>query len=286
MSIAVSGASGALGRATAELLLDRVDPGELVLTTRRPEALADLAGRGARVRAADFDDPASLVEALHGVEKLLLVSTDAVGRRVPQHRAAIEAAERAGVGHVVYTSVPSPGPDNPALVVPDHLGTEAALRESSVAWTFLRNNLYSHLQEPTVAAAARTGRLTTNGGTGGAAYVDRRDCAAVAAAVLTQDGHEGRAYDVTGPDAVTAADLARIAGEIAGSEVSVADLDDAAFERHLLAAGLPEVLAQLTVSFGAATRLGYLGTVTDTVQRLTGVAPRAAGDLLRAATVS
>lgn len=203
MTIAITGASDLLGRATAELLQGSVDPHDAVLTTREPAALADLAARGAHVRRADFTDPATLSGAFAGVERLLIVSTDAVGTRLDGHRAAVTAA--AGVGHVVHTSFPEPVPTDPALVVADHAGTEAALADSGTAWTVLRNSLYAHTQVPVVEQAAASGQLVTSADDGATAYVTREDCAAVAAAVLAHGGHAGRAYDVTGPRAWTAA---------------------------------------------------------------------------------
>ncbi|NEB13962.1 hypothetical protein G3I32_34905 [Streptomyces coelicoflavus] len=117
----------------------------------------------------------------------------------------------------MYTFVPEPVPANPAVVVADHAGTEQALRESGLRWTVLRNNLYAHLQTPVIEQAITTGRLVTNSGDGAAAYVAREDCATAAAAVLTRDGYEDRALDVTGPAAVTARDLADLAREIGGA---------------------------------------------------------------------
>lgn len=283
MTIAITGASGSLGRTTAELLLKTVDPRDVVLTTRRPETLADLAGAGADVRRADFSDPASLPEAFAGVERLLLISTDAVGARVDQHRAAIAAATAAGVGHIVYTSVPEPVPANPAMVVPDHAATEAALRESSATWTFLRNNLYAELQIGGVQAALTSGRFPTNAGTGAAAYVSREDCAAAAAAVLTQDGHAGRIYDVTGPVAVRSADIATLAGALGNRHVELVEVDDAGFATQLRGAGLPDGAVELVVSFGAATREGFLSTATTTVEELTGRTPISTADVVRRA---
>ncbi|MER6939638.1 NAD(P)H-binding protein, partial [Nocardioides sp. NPDC000441] len=140
MTIAITGASGQLGRLVADQLLTTVDPAELVLLTRDPAKLADYAERGADVRAADFSKPDELVEAFAGVERVLLISTDAVGARVEGHLAAIDAAVKAGVRHMAYTSVSGPTADNPAGVVADHAATEEALRESGLAWTMLRNN--------------------------------------------------------------------------------------------------------------------------------------------------
>ena len=280
MTIAITGASGQLGRLVADQLLAVLDPSEVVLLTRDPAKLADYAERGADVRAADFGRPADLVDALAGVERMLLISTDVVGARVEGHRAAIAAAAKAGVSHIAYTSVPEPTPDNPGGVVPDHIATEEALRESGLAWTMLRNNLYADMQVDTVTQAAASGQLVTNIGEGGAAYVTRADCAAVAVGVLTSEGHEGKAYDVTGPQAYTAADLATLATPQAGSPVEVVQVDDESYTAGLVAAGLPEAFAPLLTSFGTATRLGKLATVTDVVEQVGGRTPTSLSALI------
>lgn len=283
MTIGITGASGPLGRTTTELVLQHVDPNDVVLISRTPAELADLAARGAQVRRADFDDPGSLVDAFEGVDRLLLVSTDKVGARLDQHRAAIAAATKAGVAHTVYTSIPKPLPGNPALVVRDHAGTEQALRHSGLRWTMLRNNLYAHLQLGGVENAVATGRLITNHGPGAAAYVTREDCAAVAAAVLTQDGHEGQVLDVTGPAAITARELAALAHELGDRDVEIVEVDDHTFAGTLRAAGLNEPAAELVTSFGAATRGGYLDYVSDAVTRLTGRIPTPFAEVARRA---
>jgi NAD(P)H dehydrogenase (quinone) len=284
MVVAITGASGHLGRKTAELVIDRLSPADLVLLTRTPDALADLAGRGAVVRRADFDEPQSVREALAGVERMLLISAVELGHRVQQHRAAIDAARHAGVRHVLYTSIPNPVTENPAGVVPDHSATEEALKASGVAWTFLRNNLYAEYQVPTAAQAIATGQLVTNAAGGRTAYVSRDDCAAAAAAVLTSAGHEHTAYDITGPKAVSAEDVAALAGELGGKTVDVVHVDDDGFVAGLTGAGLPEEAARLFASFGASTRGGFLEGVSSAVQDLTGEAPRSLRAVLTAAS--
>ena len=284
MVVAISGASGHLGRRTAELVLDRLDPSDVVLLTRTPEALADLADRGAAVRRADFDEPQSVRDALAEVERMLLISAVELGHRVQQHRAAIDAARQAGVRHVLYPSIPNPVQRNPAGVVPDHHATEEALEASGMAWTFLRNNLYAEYQVPTAAQAIASGQLVTNAAGGGTAYVSRDDCAAAAAAVLTSSGHENKSYDITGPQAVTAEELAALAGEIAGKKIEVVHVDDDAFVAGLTGAGLPEVVARLFASFGASTREGFLESVSSAVENLTGEVPRSLRTVLTAAS--
>jgi NAD(P)H dehydrogenase (quinone) len=284
MTIAITGASGQLAQATAGYLLDRIPPTDLVLVTRRPEALEAFARRGVDVRAGDFDDPAGLREALAGVDRALLISTDALGRRIPQHRDAVHAARAAGVGHLLYTSIPNPTDANPAGVVPDHKATEEAIVASEGAWTFLRNDIYADLQLPGIEQAAASGRHVHNEGDGALAYVARDDLAAAAAAVLATDGHEYRAYDLTGPELLTAADVADIAAELRGSAVEAIAVDDDAFAAGLVEhAGLPEEAAALYTSFGRAKRYGQLDQLTPHVRDLIGRPPRTLRDLAREA---
>lgn len=281
MSIAVSGASGHLGRQVAELLVERADPASVVLLTRSPDRLADLAQRGADVRAADFGDTAGLTAALQGADRLLLISTDVIEGRAEKQTAAVQAAAQAGVGHLVYTSIPRPDAANPAGVVPSHAATEQAIRATGAAWTFLRNNLYAEFQIPVATLAAQTGQLVTNAGEGRAAYVARTDCAAAAAAVLTGEGHESQAYDITGPQALCVEDVAAIAAELSGRPVEVVQVDDDARAAGLVEhAGLPEAAARLITSFGRSQREGWLDTVTSTVADLTGRPPRALRDVI------
>ena len=282
MSIVITGASGHLGRRTAELVLERAPASEVVLTTRRPETLADLAARGAEVRIADFDRPETLAEAFASGERLLLISTDAVGRRVDQHLAAIDAAARAGVRHVAYTSGMNPVEQNPAVVMADHRATEAALRESGLEWTALRNGLYAEYQVSGGAHAVAAGRLVHNNGDGETAYVSREDCAAAAAAVLTTDGHEGKAYDITGPEPLSQDGVAALLGEISGRPVEAVAVDDESFVRGLVESGLPEPAARAFASFGTAIREGHLAGTSGSVQELTGRPPASLRDVFEA----
>ncbi len=274
MSIVITGASGHFGRLTAELVLDHLPAPEVILTTRRPEALSDLAERGARIRQADFDRPETLAEVFAGGENLLLISTDDLGRRAAQHRAAIEAARDAGVRHVAYTSYLNPVEENPAVITPSHRDTERALRESGLAWTALRHAFYAEYQVPAGAQAITTGQLIHNNGDGRIAYVSREDCAAAAAAVLTTEGHEGRAYDITGPEPLSQGDMAALLSEVSGRPVEAVAVDDEAFIQGLTAAGVREPAAREFASYGRAVREGYLSEASGAVENLTGRPPR------------
>jgi NAD(P)H dehydrogenase (quinone) len=205
---------------------------------------------------------------------MLLVSATDLERRVEQHRAAIDAARAAGIRHVLYTSGLAPEPPNPAGVAPSHHATERALATSGLAWTVLRNSLYAEYQVPEADRAIVTGVLVHNRGEGRAAYVSREDCAAVAAAVLTADGHAGDVLDVTGPESFSPADLAALYGDLGHRKVAAVPVDDDAFIGGLIGDATHDdhlkYGAKLVASFGRSIREGYMASCTDTVARLTG----------------
>jgi NAD(P)H dehydrogenase (quinone) len=283
----ITGASGQLGRLAASHALACVEPARLVLVTRRPEQLADLAARGAQVRFGDFDDPASLRSAFAGARHMLLISAVDLSRRVAQHRTAIDAAVTAGARRIIYTSMISPDAPNPAAVAPSHRQTEAALRQSGADWTLLRNSLYAEYQAPEARQAIQHGQFLHNRGAGRIAYVSRDDCAAVAAAVLTSEGHENVAYEITGPRTHDPAELANVYAALAGRSVEAIAIDDEALIEGMLAGaprdGHARYGAELVASFGRAVRENHLSACTATVEALTGRPARTLEAVLREA---
>ncbi|MFF0016368.1 NAD(P)H-binding protein [Streptomyces sp. NPDC005374] len=288
-SLVITGASGHLGRRTAELLLERkdVDASDVVLVTRQVGELEDLGARGASVRFGDFDEPASLVGAFAGASRVLLISTRPPGARV-QHQNAIDAAKAAGASLIAYTSIPNPVVGvNTAAIVPDHAATEEALRVSGVAWTFLRNGLYAEMQVAPAQGAVASGTFAYNSGAGATAYVSREDCAAAAAAVLAGgDEHAGKAYDITGPELFTGAQLAELYASIGGTAVTGVALDDDGFVAGAVSHGLPEEVARFLASFGRAIREGQLNQLSGDVEALTGRAPTGLREVLATALVA
>lgn len=283
-TLAVTGASGHLGRRVIELLLER-QAGPIVATTRDPAKLADLMKRGVIARRADFDDPASLVEAFAGVDRLLLVSTDALdkpGRRIAQHRNAVAAAAKAGVRHVVYTSAPAPQPTSEDSLISDHYWTEQALASSKLEWTILRDNIYAEIALMALSHAVHGGKLFTTAQKGGRSYVTREDCARTAAAALASGWEGRRILDVTGPAPVTQDELAKLANELTGKPVVHVSVPPAGLREGLLGAGLPPMLADGLVAFDIAAAQGHHAIVTSTVQDLTGRAPTTLREFLTA----
>jgi len=272
----VTGASGQLGRRVVELLVES-GASRIIATTRNPGKLRDFADRGVDLREADFDlPPDQLAETFAGAERMLLISTDAVdrpGHRYEQHERAIDAAVRAGVGHIVYTSLTHPVKDSPVLIAPDHMQTEEALEASGLGYTALRNNLYTDLLLMSLPAAIASGRLFTAAGDGGAAYVTREDCARAAAAALIADFDGKRQLEITGPAVMTYAELATLVGELSGKEIAYVAEDEEALVAGMSKGGLPEPVARLMASFDAGIRKGLFGPATDAVEELTGHKP-------------
>ena len=290
MKVVITGGSGHLARRVAELVLAKIAPQDLIVTSRTPTALRALADRGAVVRQADFAEPRTLRAAFAGGERLLLVSATDLGQRTAQHQAAIEAAKSAGVRSVIYTSGLRPEPPNPAVVAPSHYATEQALARSGLGWTILRNGLYADYQIPEADRAHETGVLVHNRGRGAVAYVSREDCAAAAAAVLLGRGHDQAVYDITGSEAFTADDLAALYSDLGGRPVRTRALDDATFVATLIgdAAGDDHLRygAELVASFGRSIREGYMSVCTDDVAKLAGRPPRLLRHVLEPLRVS
>lgn len=271
VSIIITGASGQLAKGVTEHVLKTVDASNLILVTRSPDDLEGYATRGVDVRFGDFEIPGSLPDAFDGGTRMLLISTDAVGDRVDQHAAAVDAAVSKGVELIAYTSMINPIPENPAFVIPDHSATELKLRKSEVGWVFLRNSMYAEFQAPAMAAAANSGILVTNEGTGRVGYVSRDDCAAAAAAVLVGEGPSRVAYDITGPELIGAEQRAAVFSDITGKDIAVVDVDDDSYAQQLAdATGMPLSAARGIASFGKATRDGFLAVVSSDFESLTG----------------
>lgn len=283
-TLLVTGASGHLGRRVVELLLENYE-GKIVAATRTPEKLTDFKQRGVIVRHADFEDQDSLELAFEGVDRLLLISTHAVdvpGRRINQHRNAVEAAEKAGVRHVVYTSLMNPGPDSPAAVAPDHRGTEEALAATRMGWTVLRENIYTDVLLMSLTPAIQIGKLFNAIGDGKAAYITREDCARAAAAALAASFDGRRVLDITGPQAVSQDEVAAILSQLTGQEISYIPLELEMHIQNIVAAGLPRPVAQDLASFDAAVAQGKFSAVSSGVEELTGRKPISVSDFLSA----
>ncbi|MEU1820821.1 SDR family oxidoreductase [Streptomyces abikoensis] len=278
----VTGASGKLGRLAVQHLIERVDASRVVALTRTPEKIADL---GVRVRAADFGDPDSLVSAFDGAERVLIISTDAMGQRVQQHTNAINAAAKAGVGHVLYTSLTrADEPGNPLVLVPEHRETERVLAQSGLEFTVLRNNIYPDmlLMLAPLNEAVRTGVLEGANGEGHVSYITRSDCAAAAAAVLAEGGHTGQFLEITGPEAVDYAGIAAALGEATGRAVRFEKQTKEEAAAAFAARGVEPAMIAAATQFWGSVSEGWLDVTTHAVERLTGRRPASLAEFFAA----
>lgn len=284
-NLLVTGASGKLGRLVLEHLISLVGADRIVAATRNPDQLAAFAERGVEVRSADFDDEASLVAAFRGIERLLMISTstfDRPGHRLEQQRRAIEVAEASGVRHVLYTSVVRAGEGTPLILGQDHVATEAILQASTLGYTFLRNNWYAENVEGDARYALQAGAVALASGEGKVGWVLRDDCALAAAHALA-DGFEGRrALDITGPEALSQSDLARILGEVSGKPVVSTPVPPEVRQQILVGVGVPAPFAPILVDAEERIAEGWLAVVSGDVQALTGKTPRPITEYFRA----
>lgn len=273
-TIFVTGASGHLGRAVIEHLLDNkgLAPSRIIAGTRSPEKLADLAARGVDVRKADFDDKPGLVKAFDAAGTVLIVSTDALdgaGTRLRQHRTAVAAASEAGVGRIAYTSLPSPATSHVSFA-PDHLGSEEAIKGTGLPYIIFRNNWYQENLFMALPQAFASGHWYTSAGQGRTSYVARNDIAAAIAAALASPPPSSTIYTMTGREALTNDDIARRASAAVGKPLQVVHLSDEQLAEGMKAAGVPDAIIPTLVSFETASRAGDLATVTGDVEKLTG----------------
>jgi NAD(P)H dehydrogenase (quinone) len=255
--IVITGATGQLGRLVIESLLKTVPASEIVAAVRSPEKAQDLAERGVSVRQADYNQPATLDAAFAGADKLLLISSSEVGQRAPQHRAVIEAAQRAGVKLIAYTSVLH-ADSSPLALAGEHSETEAMLRASGLPFVLLRNGWYTENYAASVPAALAHGVVLGSAGNGRIASAARADYAAAAAAVLTLDNQAGKVYELAGDRSYTLAELAAEIAAQADKPVAYNDLPQAAFEAALLGFGLPAGLASLLADSDVGASKGGL----------------------------
>lgn len=286
----ITGASGPFGRAVTEGLIAKGVPADsLILVSRNPEKLDDLAALGCDVRFGDFDDRASLEKAFAGAERLLMISTNRVGQREPQHENAVRAATTAGVAHILYTSfIGKPG--CVSLAVSDHRFTEGLIRESGMGWTFLRNSQYSEaMRDAGGPAAIRSGEWLSATRGGKIALVTRDDCIAAALAVMGDDGdaHRNVTYDVTGPELLGYRQVCDMVAKIAGCEITYRDVTEDELYAVFDALGVPRSAkddhvvngfgwcSDDMVTFESTIAAGDFAVISDDFEKLTGRSPEA-----------
>lgn len=256
--ILVTGANGQLGRLVVERLIKRIPASQVIAGVRDVDTARDLAALGVEVRAADYDAPASLEAAFAGVDRLLLISSNAMGRRVSQHGHAIDAARQAGVSSIAYTSVLHADTSSLGLAA-EHLATEKLLQASGVPFALLRNGWYTENYTGSAHAAVEHGAILGSAGDGRIAAAARADYADAAVAVLLSNDTAGdKIYELAGDTSFTLAELADEIAKQSRQPVTYKDLPEDEFKAALIGMGLPEGLASLLADSSVQASRGAL----------------------------
>tara|TARA_R110002050_G_scaffold72259_1_gene155591 strand:+ start:233 stop:1102 length:870 start_codon:yes stop_codon:yes gene_type:complete len=254
MKIAVTGASGKLGRLVIEELKERTSAENIVALVRNPQKVADL---GVEAREFDYDQAAQQSTTLKGVDKLLLISGNEIGKRLPQHINVIEAAKNAGIKTIVYTSLLKADSSTLGLAG-EHIGTEEVLKKSGIPHVILRNGWYTENYTESLQAVIGLGTLYGSSGDGKISSATRGDYAAAAATVLTSEGQEGKVYELAGDEAFTMSDYAAEISRQTGKDIPYVNLPESDYAQALIKSGLPEGLAQFLASSHVSTEKGDL----------------------------
>tara|TARA_Y100001934_G_scaffold261930_1_gene335848 strand:+ start:830 stop:1687 length:858 start_codon:yes stop_codon:yes gene_type:complete len=267
--IAITGASGQLGRLVIDELLTTTPASEITALVRTPESVSDLAERGITVRQADYNEPGTLIEALKGIKKLLLISSSEVGQRAQQHQNVINAAKENGIELIAYTSILH-ADTSPLGLAEEHRATEAMLSESGIPFALLRNGWYSENYTAGIPAALQLGTLYGCAGDGLIASAARADYAAAAAKVFTMNNQGGKIYELSGDKAYTLAELAAEISQQTGKEIGYVNLPEADYASALEQAGLPAPLAHMLADSDTGASQGGLYDKSQTLSGLIG----------------
>ena len=254
MKIALTGATGQLGRIVVDKLKEKVEVQNIVALVRSSAKAADL---GVETREADYDKPETLDAALEGVDTLLLISGSEVGKRATQHQNVIDAAKKNGVKRIVYTSLLHADSTSISLAT-EHLATEAALKESGIPHTILRNGWYTENYAGSIPGALAGGALIGSAGDGKISAASRKDYAEAAVVVLTSEGHESKVYELAGDEAFTLTDLAAQISKEAGKNIPYNNLPESEYASILAGFGIPAGLAEAIAGWDVGVSKGDL----------------------------
>lgn len=267
--IAITGATGQLGRLVIEQLLKTVPANQIVAIVRNPAKAEALSQQGIIVRQGDYTDQAALTTALKGVEKLLLISSSEVGQRATQHQNVINAAKAAGVTFIAYTSLLH-ADNSPLGLHVEHVATEKALATSGIPYALLRNGWYTENYLASAPPALEHGVFIGAAGEGKIASATRADYAAAAAKVVSEEGHAGKVYELAGDSAWTLSELAAELSKQSGKPVVYQNMSEADFAAALKSVGLPAGLADMLADSDVGASKGGLFDDSHTLNKLIG----------------
>lgn len=269
MKILVTGATGKLGSKVVEALLKKVPAEQLAVSVRNPQKAEGLRSLGIEVRHGDFDQPETLEKAFAGIDRLLIISADGDNEtRIRQHTHAVEAAAKAKVGFIAYTSVGN-AQESTLFLAPVHSHTEKAIQATGIPYSFLRNNWYLENELSSIQGVLAGAPWVTSAGEGRVGWALREDYAEAAAAVLAGSGHDNTIYELSGQP-LTQGEFAAALGSVLGKEVPVQQVDDAAYGEIMKGAGVPDFIIPMLVAIQADIRKGSLDLASSDFEKLLG----------------
>lgn len=264
----VTGATGQLGKFVLDELLQKVSPGDVIAYGRDLSKLDAYKAKGVTLRAIDYDKPEDLPAALAGVDRLLLISGSALGERPRQHANVIEAAGKAGVSYIAYTSILE-ADTTPIKLGKEHLATEQSLASSGIDYDLCRMGWYNENYIGSLAPQVEHGVITGAQGQGRISSASRADLAAGCAAVLVS-GKGGEVYNLAGDESWTMEDFAAEVSRQSGKDVKYVDMAEGDYAKSLEQVGLPNFIAAVVANSAYATSQGALENNSHTLSRLTG----------------
>ncbi|MGI4823963.1 MAG: SDR family oxidoreductase [Janthinobacterium lividum] len=286
-TILVTGATGGLGHAVVETLLQTINPAQLAVLARDPAKAADLQAQGVAVRQGDYSDYESLTAAFAGVEKLYFVATSSMTDRIQQHENVVKAATAAGVKHLVYTSFQRKTEDGTspvAFIEEAHLATEKLIKQSGLTYTILKHALYLDVFPPFFGPQVlENNTIYLPAGTGRGAYASRHDLAVAGAAVLTSPGHENQTYELAANTTYSLADFAEALSTLSGRAIQYVAPSPAEFVAQLTQAGVPAENSQMAAALMSAIAQGEFDFPDPTLEKLLGRKPESPTEFLKAA---
>ena len=282
MKIAITGATGQLGNLVIEQLLQLTAAQNIVALVRNIDKAEHFKAQGIELREFDYDRPETLVPALSGVDKLLLISANEIGRRTPQHQAVIDAAKVASVPYLAYTSLLR-ADTSPLGLAQEHRETEKLIQDSGITYTFLRNNWYSENYLAGVAHTIEIGTLFGAAQDGRISSASRIDYAEAAAKVLTSTGHENKTYELAGSESFSLSDLATFIGQAVNKDIIYQNLSAEEYTQGLTQAGLPAGLVDVIVDADIQTIQGAMYSDSKDLEQLIGHKTTSIQDAIKAA---
>lgn len=271
-SILITGATGHLGNMIVENLLNKISSSDISVLVRDEQKGEPFKAKGVNVKIGNYQDTASLEQAMLGIDKVLLVSSSDFNDRLRQHKNVIDAAKKAGVKHILYTGVTMKDIKNSPLkpLLEDHYQTEDYIKASGLTYTFLQNSLYFEVIPMFLGEKVLETGVFFPAGDGKVSFVFRKDLAEVTANILATEGHENKTYTLASTNAYSFAEVAAELSELSGTTVNYISPEADAFEDMLKQIGLPDGIVLMSVLFAAAIKNNDFNITDNTVERLLG----------------